>query len=110
MSSAGVGRVGEGAESAQPAVTELTWYLDIFYTDVEGWVELVDMYAKLNLCVQAFSVCAVLTPGQVHALAAGSRAHAAARSAEPVPHAALHGDGVHGGGRAPCAQDVPLSD
>ena len=110
MLSVGVGHVGEGTESAQPAVMELMWYLDIFYMDVEGWVELADMYAKLNLCVQTFSVCAVLTPGQVHALAAGPCAHAAARSAEPVPHAVLHGDGVHGGGRAPCTQDIPLSD
>ena len=101
---------GEGAESAQLAATELTWYLDIFYTGVEGWVELEDMYAELNLCVRAFSACAVLTPAQVHALAAGPRAHAAARSAEPVPHAALHGASVHGGGRAPHAQDVPLRD
>ena len=110
MLSAGVGLIGKGAERVQLAVMELTWYLDIFYTDVEGWVELADMYVKLNLCVQAFSVCVVLMPGQVHALAAGPRAHAAAHSTEPVPHAVLHGDGIHGRGHAPCAQDVPLSD
>ena len=110
MWSVGVGHVGKGTESVQPAVTELMWYLDIFYTNVEGWVKLADMYMKLNLCVQAFSVCTVLTPGQVHALATGPHAHAAACSAEPVPHAALHGDGVHGRGRVPCAQDIPLSD
>ena len=63
MPSAGVGCVGEGVESAQLAVMELTWYLDIFYTDVEGWVELADMYMKLNLCVQAFSACTVVMPG-----------------------------------------------
>ena len=98
---------GEGTQSVQWVVAELTWYLDIFYTDVSGWVKLVDMYAELNLCIQASSACAVLTPGQVHALAAGPRAHAAAHGAEPVL-AAFRGDSVHGRGCAPCTQDIPL--
>ena len=78
---------GEGAQSVQQAVAELMWYLDIFYMDVSGWVKLVDMYAELNLCMQASSACAVLTPGQVHALAAGPHTCAAAHGTEPVPAA-----------------------
>ena len=35
-------------------------YLDIFYTDVLGWVKLADMYMELNLCMQVFSVCVVV--------------------------------------------------
>lgn len=31
------------------AADELTKYLDTFYTDVEGWLELADIYAELNL-------------------------------------------------------------
>ena len=92
---------GEGVQSVQRAVAELTWYLDIFYTDVSGWVKLVDMYVELNLCMQAFSVCVVLRLGQVHSLAAGPHTCAAAHSAEPVP-AAFHRDSVHGRGHAPC--------
>ena len=63
--------------------------------------------ARVPCSCQAFSACAVLTPGQVHALAAGPRAGAAALGAEPVP-AAFCGDSVHGRGCAPCAQDIPL--
>ena len=82
----------KGAQSAQWAVAELTQYLDIFYTDVKGWVKLADMHVELNLCMQAFSVCTVLMPGQVHALTAGP---AAAHSTGPVPHAVLREDGIH---------------
>ena len=98
---------GKGVQSAQGAVVELTWYLEIFYMDVSGWVKLADMYAELNLCMQVFSVCVVLTLGQVHALTAGPHVHAAACGTEPVP-AAFCGDSVHGRGCAPCAQDIPL--
>ena len=96
---------GEGTQSAQRAVVELMWYLDIFYMDVSGWVKLADMYVELNLCMQVFSAYAVLMPGQVHSLTTGPRTHAAARGAEPVP-AVFHGDSVHGRGHAPCAQDI----
>jgi ER membrane protein complex subunit 2 len=30
------------------AVGELTQFLDAFYTDVEGWLELADMYASCH--------------------------------------------------------------
>lgn len=41
----------QGPETILRAVAELTKYLDIFYTDVEGWIELADIYAELNLSV-----------------------------------------------------------
>ena len=75
--------------------------------DVSGWVKLVDMYTELNLCMQVFSVCVVLMPGQVHALTAGPCAHAAAHNTEPIP-AAFCGDSIYGRGCAPCTQDIPL--
>ncbi|KAF8523715.1 TPR-like protein [Hysterangium stoloniferum] len=39
----------QGSHTIQKAVEELTRYLDIFYTDVEAWTELSDIYAELNL-------------------------------------------------------------
>lgn len=30
-------------------ITELTTFLDTFYSDLEGWLELADIYASLNL-------------------------------------------------------------
>ena len=48
---------GKGAESVQPAVMELTWYLDIFYMDDEGWVELTDMYVHGAEPVHAGVLC-----------------------------------------------------
>jgi hypothetical protein len=30
-------------------VTELTTFLDTFYSDLEGWLELADIYASLHL-------------------------------------------------------------
>ena len=98
---------GEGMQSVQWVVVELTWYIDIFYMDVKGWVKLTDMYAELNLCMQVFSVCVVLMLGQVHTLTAGPHACAAAHGTEPVP-AAFHGDSIHGRRCAPCTQDIPL--
>ena len=68
---------GKDAQSMQQVVVELMWYLDIFYTDVSGWVKLADIYAELNLCMQVFSACVVLMLGQVHTLAAGPRTRAA---------------------------------
>lgn len=35
----------------ETAVTELTQFLDTFYTDVEGWLELADIYTSCNQCV-----------------------------------------------------------
>ena len=32
----------------QEAVEELTQFLDTFYTDLEGWLELADIYASCN--------------------------------------------------------------
>jgi len=39
----------QGSQTISKAVEELTKYLDTFYTDVESWVELADIYAELNL-------------------------------------------------------------
>lgn len=33
------------------AVQELSTMLDIFYTEVEGWLELADLYASCQQCV-----------------------------------------------------------
>ncbi|KIJ43821.1 hypothetical protein M422DRAFT_75479 [Sphaerobolus stellatus SS14] len=38
-----------GSQNVSQAVEELTIYLDTFYTDVEAWIELADVYAELNL-------------------------------------------------------------
>jgi len=35
----------------EKAVNELVQFLDTFYTDVEGWLELADIYASCNQCV-----------------------------------------------------------
>ena len=86
---------GKSAQSAQWVVSELTQYLDIFYMDVEGWVKLTDMYAELNLCVQAFSATCVCGAD------AGPHACAAAHGAEPVPAAFVE--------TAYTAGDMPLA-
>ncbi|KDR77209.1 hypothetical protein GALMADRAFT_246497 [Galerina marginata CBS 339.88] len=47
------------------AVEELNEYLDTFYTDVEGWLELADMYSscnQYNSALQALSHALLLTP------------------------------------------------
>ncbi|KAF9564084.1 tetratricopeptide repeat domain 35 [Agrocybe pediades] len=47
------------------AVEELNEYLDTFYTDVEGWLELADMYSACNQytsALQALSHALLLTP------------------------------------------------
>lgn len=38
----------------ETAVTELTQFLDTFYNDVEGWLELADIYTSCNQCVCPF--------------------------------------------------------
>lgn len=38
---------------AEKAVEELCEYLDTFYNDIEGWLELADMYASCNQYTQA---------------------------------------------------------
>jgi len=48
----------QGPQTTQRAVEELTKYLDIFYTDVEAWVELADIYAELNLYVLSLQALA----------------------------------------------------
>ncbi|KAI6041501.1 TPR-like protein [Pisolithus marmoratus] len=35
----------------EEAISELSQYLDTFYTDIEGWLELADIYACCNQCV-----------------------------------------------------------
>ncbi|KAF8578835.1 TPR-like protein [Ramaria rubella] len=40
---------GRGPQTIHRAVEELTKYLDTFYTDVEAWLELADIYDGLNL-------------------------------------------------------------
>lgn len=35
-------------------MTELTQFLDTFYNDVEGWLELADIYTSCNQCVCSF--------------------------------------------------------
>ncbi|KAG8680729.1 hypothetical protein FRC08_016088 [Ceratobasidium sp. 394] len=40
------------------ATEELTKYLDTFYADVEGWMELADIYAECNLYDRALSALA----------------------------------------------------
>lgn len=40
-----LGRVAEATE-------ELVKYLDVYYADVEGWLELADIYASCNLYVR----------------------------------------------------------
>ncbi|KIJ64762.1 hypothetical protein HYDPIDRAFT_111357 [Hydnomerulius pinastri MD-312] len=47
------------------AVTELSQYLDTFYTDVEGWLELADIYASCNqyeYSLQALTHALLLAP------------------------------------------------
>jgi ER membrane protein complex subunit 2 len=36
------------------AVDELSQFLDTFYTDVEGWLELADIYSSCNQSVTIF--------------------------------------------------------
>ena len=40
------------------AVSELSQYLDTFYTDIEGWLELADIYASCNQCASSFNLAA----------------------------------------------------
>lgn len=35
------------------AVEELSKYVDTFYTDVEGWLELADIYTSQNQCASS---------------------------------------------------------
>lgn len=54
-------RNGELAE----AVEELTLYLDTFYSDLEGWLELADIYSSCNrytLALQSLSHALLLSP------------------------------------------------
>jgi len=47
------------------AVDELSHYLDTFYTDVEGWLELADIYSSCNQythALQSLSHCLLLNP------------------------------------------------
>ncbi|KAG6336660.1 hypothetical protein ID866_2441 [Astraeus odoratus] len=49
----------------EKAVVELSQYLDTFYTDVEGWLELADIYASCNqyeYSLQALSHTLLLVP------------------------------------------------
>ncbi|EIM87497.1 TPR-like protein [Stereum hirsutum FP-91666 SS1] len=49
----------------ETAVTELTQFLDTFYNDVEGWLELADIYTSCNqytLALQALSHVLILSP------------------------------------------------
>ncbi|KAI6132904.1 TPR-like protein [Pisolithus croceorrhizus] len=54
-------RMGQTEE----AISELSQYLDTFYTDIEGWLELADMYACCNqydYSLQALSHTLLLAP------------------------------------------------
>ncbi|THV05744.1 TPR-like protein [Dendrothele bispora CBS 962.96] len=49
----------------EKCVEELTTYLDTFYNDLEGWVELADIYSFCNqytFALQALSHCLLLAP------------------------------------------------
>ncbi|GJJ14713.1 hypothetical protein Clacol_008980 [Clathrus columnatus] len=39
----------QGSSFILRTVNELTKYVDTFYTDIEGWLELADIYAELNI-------------------------------------------------------------
>ncbi|KAF9232638.1 TPR-like protein [Melanogaster broomeanus] len=62
-------------------VTELTQYLDTFYTDVEGWLELADIYATCNqyeYSLQALMHVLLLAPqNPFHVLQAAETAYTA---------------------------------
>ncbi|KIK93007.1 hypothetical protein PAXRUDRAFT_829416 [Paxillus rubicundulus Ve08.2h10] len=63
------------------AVTELSQYLDTFYTDVEGWLELADMYAtcgQYDYSLQALMHVLLLAPqNPFHVLQAAETAYTA---------------------------------
>ena len=44
------------------AVEELSAVLDTFYTDVDGWVDLADIYLSCNQCVRISALSAWLQP------------------------------------------------
>jgi hypothetical protein len=93
------------------AVEELSKFVDTFYTDVEAWLELADIYASQNqyahsISHQPSSQFCILTPGsQIYLGSAGSIPCLGAHTTESILCATGWGNGVHSSGH-PAGHEV----
>ena len=79
-------------------ITELTTFLDTFYSDLEAWLELADVCASLNLYVGYNEIPRrnpLDTYPQIHTLPTGAFARPPPRPSEPVPCPAFRGNGLY---------------
>ena len=93
------------------AVEELSRFVDTFYTDVEAWLELADLYASQHQYVHTRSYlsligfCILTLSPQIYLGSAGSVARLGAHTTKPILCATGWGNGVHSSGH-PAGHEV----
>jgi len=95
----------------EKAVAQLSKFLDTFYTDLEGWLELADIYSSCNqLSILLPIYCPFQTSHtwmKIHTCARSSISCFASRPSEPLYLFAICRDGIYRRRPASRAQDVP---
>jgi len=83
------------------AVGELSKFVDTFYTDVEAWLELADIYTSQNQCAsysRQYRHSGILTPAQIYLSSAVSIPRLGVDTTKPVLRAPGWGNGIYSSG------------
>jgi hypothetical protein len=98
----------------EKAVDDLSQFLDTFYNDVEGWLELAELYSSVNQFVyfnlDVYVRCPLVELGQIHTRAPGSLTCSYPGTSESLLYAAICRNCIYRSRHPPCHKNVPCCD